>query len=126
MTVSGLAGAETTHILNGTESGTIVSTGTGPADEPITISSAVADTTNDLVVPAAPGLANRWPLSGTRIHTSTTTVGRTGGTPGTPMQTRITETYDGTSIVHITISTPLGTRNCTRDMTKREPMTCAP
>ncbi|MBI4543779.1 MAG: hypothetical protein HY703_01115, partial [Gemmatimonadetes bacterium] len=62
VTVSGLAGSETTRTVNGTESGTVVTSGTGERGA-FRSTTASADTTSNVVLPVR-GSASRWPLSG--------------------------------------------------------------
>ncbi len=51
MTTSGLAGAETTHTLNGTEQGTVVGAWTLPDGTKATENTTIADSTQNLVIP---------------------------------------------------------------------------
>ena len=119
MTVTGLAGNETTHTLNGTEGGTIVHSGITVGGSPMVSTTTVHDTTYNLVVPVGRNLARPWPISGSRVHVSTTAMTSSGGTtvPSlAPMTMRVKETFNGTSVVTIEMTTPMGTRTCTRDL----------
>jgi hypothetical protein len=130
MIISGLAGTETTHTLNGTEGGSIVAENKTPTGQTFTTTTTIHDTTSNLVVPVGPaaGPAQRWPLSGFRVHTSTTDItGINRPAVFTAITTRIKETFNGTSIVTVEITTPAGTRTCTRDLAApRQGPVCVP
>lgn len=115
MVTSGLAGAETSRKLNGTEGGTVKSEFTGRDGAKVSVDAAITDSTVNLVIPV-PRERNtpHWPLSGSRIHhtRTTTTVGGTSHT----FSVRRKETFDGTSVVKVEITTADGTRNCTVDL----------
>ena len=110
MTMSGLLGA--TRTLNGTS--------TGHIDEKMVM--AMADTlhsvtdmttvTRDLVLPA-PGATDHYPKSGS-ITANMTESGMLGDT--TSFKSTMVMTFDGTSIVTITMTDDLGTSVCKFDM----------
>jgi hypothetical protein len=123
MTTSGLSGAETTRILNGTEQGTIDGTWTLPDGTSASEHTTISDSTNNLVIPARPKGDGTTPnpmtpppnpLSGSRTH-STTTTGTKGGQTKTTTMSR-TETFDGTSIVQVVLTLNGQTKNCTVDL----------
>jgi hypothetical protein len=120
ITTSGLAGAETTHALNGTEQGTIVAVSTASDGTQVTDSTTVSDATQNLVVPVpANGTqpradAGRFPLSGSRSHSTTTTTTR--GSDTKTNSTSRTETFDGTSVVQVVLTVNGQTQNCTVDL----------
>jgi len=120
MITSGLAGAETSHTLNGTEQGTVVTVSTGRDGTQTTVSTTIADSTNSLVVPVPSkdnhggGPGGRFPLSGSQTHSTTTTT-----THGSDTQTNSfsrTETFDGTSVVRVDITKNGTTQHCTIDL----------
>jgi hypothetical protein len=119
LTVSGLGRGAVTHTLNGSEGGT--STGTF-ATEKGTVTSAErfeAATTN-VVVPA--DAKHAWPLSGTTSRSSTVTISVGGG----PIRTHTsseTVTYNGTSVVSVTVVRDGKTSSCTRDLATHK-LTC--
>lgn len=118
MVTSGLAGAETSRKLNGTEGGTVKSEFTGRDGGKVTVEAAISDSTVNLVIPVPRDRsAPHWPLSGTRIHSTrtTTTVGANSHT----FSMRRKETFNGTAVVQVEITTADGTRNCTVDLAAR-------
>jgi hypothetical protein len=116
MTVSGLEGAETTRTLNGSEQGTVALTGTGPAGVSFNITTAINDTTVNLVVPVPTHRMDRrgYPLSGVRTHGTTTTTTR-GSETRTDTGLR-KETFDGTAIVQIELTINGVTENCSLNL----------
>lgn len=118
LTISGLLGEETTHILDGREVGRRV---TDLVTDQGTASSVMefANRTVAVVVPvvrraegAAP--ARRWPLSGQTIRAHAVTVTRNGETR--TEHWRETTTFNGTAIVPVEIVSSRGTRNCLRNL----------
>ncbi|MBI4501871.1 MAG: hypothetical protein HY700_12000 [Gemmatimonadetes bacterium] len=118
MVTSGLAGAETSRTLNGTEAGTVISDFTAPDGAKINTKTSVADTTSNLVIPVSSTTRTDrkavWPTSGTRVHATVTTFAK--GTDTRTMSLTRKETFDGTSVVKVEITTADGTRTCTIDL----------
>ena len=113
MVTAGLGQGSTRHTLNGREHGTIDTTMTAPDGKKVTVNAVVDGTTVNLVVPvkAADGTPV-YPLSGMRIHTTTTTgLGGRG-----PQTVRRQETFDGTNIVQIQLTMNGVTQSCTFDL----------
>jgi hypothetical protein len=118
MTVSGLLGEETTHILDGREHGrreTELVTDQGTASSLVEF----ANRTIAVVVPVvrratttAP--ARQWPLSGQTIRGHAVTVTRNGESH--TERWRETTTFNGTAIVPVEIVSSRGTRNCLRNL----------
>ncbi|HKG95374.1 MAG TPA: hypothetical protein VKA84_25870 [Gemmatimonadaceae bacterium] len=125
ITVSGLAGAETSHTLNGVESGT--SEFSAPASPSLGAYSSKAisnDTTLDLVIPIPPRPAAGqrpapvFPLSGKRISNQRIT-SRFSNSPEdglTELTMRYVVTYNGTSVVTIEMTLDGQTKTCTVDL----------
>lgn len=118
MTVSGLLGEETTHILDGREVGAreieLVSD-QGPSTSRVEF----ANRTIAVVIPVAPrtdraSSARRWPLSGQVVRAHAVTVTR-GGETNTE-RWRETTTFNGTALVPVEIVSSRGTRSCTRNL----------
>ena len=109
MIVTGLAGAETSRTLNGTETGTVNISGTG-----FTTNTSITDTTTNLVVPVPRTGKDTPPLSGSRTHSTSSTTTR-GSVTHTDTMTR-TETFDGTNIVQVVLTINGVTQNCTNDI----------
>ncbi|MBI4421293.1 MAG: hypothetical protein HY560_10745 [Gemmatimonadetes bacterium] len=118
MVTSGLAGAETSRTLNGTEQGTVNGEFTGRDGVVVTNETELADTTSNLVVPV-PTRDRRagYPLSGSRVHSTVTTVTR--GSDTRTVSVRRKETFDGTSVVQVEITVNGQTRTCTVDLATR-------
>jgi hypothetical protein len=118
MTVSGLLGEETTHILDGREVGrreTEVVTDQGAASSLVEF----ANRTLAVVIPVIRRderiLPNRrWPLSGQVIRGHTVTLTRNGET--NTERWRETTTFNGTAIVPVEIVSSRGTRSCLRNL----------
>jgi hypothetical protein len=118
MTVSGLLGEETTHILDGREVGrreTELVTDQGTARSLMEF----ANRTVAVVVPVvrrADGIApsRRWPLSGQTIRGHAVTVTRNDETHTD--RWRETTTFNGTAIVPVEIVSSRGTRSCLRNL----------
>lgn len=118
MTVSGLLGEETTHILDGREVGRRETELVGDQG---TASSLLefANQTIAVVVPVvrrAEGILppRRWPLSGRTIRAHAVTVTRNG--IANSERWRETTTFNGTSIVPVEIVSARGTRSCLRNL----------
>ncbi|MBI3982248.1 MAG: hypothetical protein HY337_05010 [Gemmatimonadetes bacterium] len=118
MLVSGMAGEETERTLNGVENGTITRSFTDRAGVAVQVSDVVTDSTLALVVPVPRDRANHWPLSGARVHAVTTTHVVGGGEPRTFWRI-VRETFDGSGVVQVEITTERGTMTCTRDLANR-------
>jgi hypothetical protein len=118
LTISGLLGEETTHILDGREAGrreTELVTDLGTASSLVEF----ANSTVAVVVPVVrrtDGVApvRRWPLSGQTIRGHAVTVTRNGETQ--TERWRETTTFNGTAIVPVEIVSARGTRNCLRNL----------
>jgi hypothetical protein len=118
LTISGLLGEETTHILDGGEVGrreTDLVTDQGTASSVVEF----ANRSVAVVVPVvrrAEGVApaRRWPLSGQAIRGHAMTVTRNGETH--TERWRETTTFNGTAIVPVEIVSSRGTRNCLRNL----------
>ena len=113
MVTTGLGPGSTKHTLNGGEVGTIDTTSTTPDGKRVTANTVVDGTTVNLVVPvrAADGTPV-YPLSGLRIHTTTTSW--TGGRA--PQTVRRQERFDGTNIVQVQLTVNGVTQHCTFDL----------
>ena len=113
MITTGLVGDETTHTLNGTEQGTVVTTSNKAGGA--TINTTLNDSTNNLVVPVPDrSTQGGYPLSGSQTHSTTTTV-----THGSDTRTTVTErreTFNGTNIVQVDLTVNGATEHCTRDL----------
>jgi hypothetical protein len=118
MTVGGLLGEETTHILDGREVGRRemeIVTDEGTARSLVEF----ANQTVAVVVPVmrrADGVApsRQWPLSGQTIRGHAVTATRNGETHTD--RWRETTTFNGTAIVPVEIVSSRGTRNCLRNL----------
>jgi hypothetical protein len=118
MTVSGLLGEETTHILDGQEVGrreTELVTDQGAASSLVQF----ANRTVAVVIPVirrdermVPN--RRWPLSGQVIREHAVTLTRNGET--NTERWRETTTFNGTAIVPVEIVSSRGTRSCLRNL----------
>jgi hypothetical protein len=119
LTVSGLGRGAATHTLNGSEEGTSTGTFTTPKG---TVASAekFAATTKDVVVRA--DAKHAWPLSGTTSRSATVTTSLAGA-PSRTHTSSETVTYNGTSVVNVTLVRDGKTRNCTRNLASRK-LTC--
>lgn len=112
MTLSGIR--TNNHTLNGISTTTM----TGSFDlsgTSIPINSTVTETTTNLVLPNAKA-GQKWPQSGTITFDETADLLSTG--QGTPEATRLVMTFNGTSVVTVTITNPFGTSTCQFDMAK--------
>ena len=116
MTVSGLAGAETSHTLNGVSTGTIVNTPASGVAAGSVFTTTIVDSTVNVVVPAGARAGGPWPLSGYRVTVTTHATSKNGQQLGTPMTVRGKITYNGTSIVAVEVTGANGTQTCTRDL----------
>jgi hypothetical protein len=113
MMTTGLGPGATSHTLNGREHGTITATMAVPDGTKVTTTTTIDGTTANLVVPVRAGdRSQAYPLSGTRIHTTTTT----GWGGKGPMTVRRQETFDGTSIVRVELTVNGVTQQCTFDL----------
>jgi hypothetical protein len=128
MTVSGLAGNEIEHIVNGKASGTtstVAQTERGPVrtlteftSETINLVFAVVDPRS-----AAAGVG-RFPKSGSTMHTARITItDAQGGTRTSFYSERVT--YDGTNVATVVITTDRGTRSCKRYLDRSAPQICS-
>lgn len=118
MTVSGLLGQETTHILDGREVGAreierVTDEGTSSSRVQFT------NQTIAVVIPLVPrtdrtSTARRWPLSGRVVRAHIVTVTR-GGETNTE-RWRETTTFNGTALVPVEIVGSRGTRSCIRNL----------
>jgi hypothetical protein len=125
MTVSGLLGEETTHILDGREAGrreTEIVTDQGTA-------SSVVDFQNQTIAVVVPVVrradgvrpAQRWPISGQTIRGHAVTTTRNG--EAHTERWRETTTFNGTAIVPVEIVSTRGTKSCLRNLETRA-LTC--
>jgi hypothetical protein len=113
MMTTGLGPSSTSHTLNGREHGTVDATMTAANGTKVTTTTTIDGRTVDLVVPVRAGDPGQaYPLSGTRIHTTTTT----GSGGKGPMTVRRQETFDGTSIVRVELTMNGVTQQCTFDL----------
>ena len=118
MTVSGLLGEETTHILDGGEVGrreTELVTDQGAVSSLVEF----ANRTVAVVIPVIRRdertLSNRrWPLSGQVIRAHAVTLTRNGET--NTERWRETTTFNGSAIVPVEIVSSRGTRSCLRNL----------
>jgi hypothetical protein len=112
MMTTGLAPTATSHTLNGREHGTVTATMTAPGGTKVTTTTTIDGTTVNLVVPVGAGdRSQTYPLSGTRIHTTTTT-----GLGKGPWTVRRQETFDGTNVVQVQLTVNGVTESCTFDL----------
>lgn len=118
MTVSGLLGEETTHILDGREVGkreATLATDQGT-------SSSVLEFANQTIAVVVPIVRHadrmlplrQWPLSGQAIRAHALTVTRNG--ESRTERWRETTTFNGTAIVPVEIVSSRGTRSCLRNL----------
>lgn len=122
--ITGLEGQETQRTHNGTEGGTVVTqrTRSGIAVES---TATTTDETRNVVIPVpVRGSDKKWPLSGSTIHSSTTTVKRLDTGESRTYSTRRVVTYNGTSLVPVEITRNGTTRSCTLDLQARK-LTCS-
>lgn len=118
MTVSGLLGEETTHILDGREVGrreTELVTDQGAVSSVVEF----ANRTAAVVIPVIRRDGSilpdrRWPLSGQVIRGHAVTLTRNGET--NTERWRETTTFNGTAIVPVEIVSSRGTRSCLRNL----------
>lgn len=116
MTVSGLLGEETTHILDGREVGAreierVTDEGTSSSRVEF------ANRTIAVVVPVVPRTdrtAPRWPLSGQVVRAHVVTVAYAG--EANTERWRETTTFNGTALVPVEIVSSRGTRSCLRNL----------
>ena len=112
MMTTGLGPDAKAHTLNGREHGTITTTMTAPDGTKVTANATIDGVTVNLVVPVRPGdRTQAYPLSGTRIHTTTTIAPGKG-----PLTLRRQETFDGTNIVKVELTVNGVTQSCTFDL----------
>jgi hypothetical protein len=112
MMTTGLGPGATSHTLNGREHGTVNATMTAADGTKITTTTTIDGTTVNLVVPVRAGdRSQAYPLSGARIHTTTTT-----GTGKGPWTVRRQETFNGTNIVQVQLTVNGVTQSCTFDL----------
>ena len=118
MTVSGLLGEETTHVLDGREVGRreielVSDQGTASS------LTEFANRTVAVVIPVVRrderiSANRRWPLSGQVVREHAVTLTRNGET--TTERWRETTTFNGTAIVRVEIVSTRGTRSCLRNL----------
>lgn len=102
MTVSGLAGQETTATWTGTGSSKTTRTRVSDGSTTRTYDMSGSTTVQDVVAPR-PHTAGGWPLSGTITHHVTVT--RTDGTgAGTTRNVDVVVTFDGTQYATVTVN----------------------
>jgi hypothetical protein len=116
MMTTGLGPDAASHTLNGREHGTVVAAATVADGTKVTTTTTIDGATLKLVVPVRTGdRSQAYPLSGTRVHTSTTV-----GAPGKgPRTVRRHETFDGTNIVRVELTVNGVTELCTFDLATR-------
>ena len=120
-TASGLLGQETRRVVDGTGSGTTKVTSTAQGDTR-TITATTHDTTRALVLPViASGSAasSYYPLGGSVTMVTRYAVASTGSSPApwpVPSPTRMTITFDGTSVARVDVSIGSATQRCTLNM----------
>ena len=118
LTVSGLLGEETTHILDGREVGrreAELVTDQGAATSVVEF----ANLTVAVVIPLIrrddrAAADRRWPLSGQMIRAHAVTLTRNGET--NTERWRETTTFNGTALVPVEIVSSRGTRSCLRNL----------
>ena len=126
MTVSGLAGTETSQTLNGVESGTHEASGSSFLGGSYSSKTIANDTTLNVVIPIQPRPAAGqrppyvFPTSGKRISNMRTTSLDSSNPPpgGAPveLQMRHVVTYSGTSVITIEMTMNDQTKTCTVDL----------
>ncbi len=118
MTVSGLLGEETTHMLDGRELGrreSALTDGQGTATSLVEFSNRSIGVVIPLVRRDERILPlRRWPLSGQTIREHSATLTRNGETH--TERWRETTTFNGTAIVPVEIVSTRGTRSCLRNL----------
>ena len=110
MTLSGIH--SDTHILDGVSTTTM----TGSFDvggTTVPINTTMAQTTTDLVLPKG-SAGQRWPQSGTIAFDETSNL--LSVDPNAPETTHLVMTFNGTSVVTVTITDAFGTSTCHFDM----------
>lgn len=114
MVLSGLAGRETQHVLNGAEGGTVESV---TESERGTVRSvqAFADSSINVTIRVPRTRENHWPLSGTavRAHSGRMSV---NGEARPAFTMRAVTTFNGTNLVPVVVTDARGTRTCSRDL----------
>lgn len=102
LTVTGLAGAETSMTWNGTGSAATTRVRTGLEGEQVQLDMASEETITDVVIPV-PRAEDGWPLSGTITkHVVVTITG--GARDGTTRERDVTVTFDGTQFATVTVN----------------------
>jgi len=102
LTVTGLAGSETSLTWNGTGSGTMSRIHQTRDGDQIEMSMTSSETATDVVIPV-PHTMNGWPLSG--MITTTVSVALAGGRlDGTTHTRDVTTTFDGTQYATVTVN----------------------
>lgn len=113
VTVSGLAGAETSIVWNGTGSGTMSRLRQTRDGGEMQLDMSGTHVVTDLEIPV-PRTEDGWPLGGS--ITSTVTVTITGGERGTTHERDVTITFDGSQFATVTV----GDETFTIDLANRE------
>jgi len=113
VTVSGLAGAETTRTWNGTGTNDVARSRHTEGGPNRTYNMASSSVTTNVVVPVPRG-EGAWPLSGTITHTVTVTITDGEGSGNTRTRTA-TVTFNGTQFAPV----PVGDETFTVDLAER-------
>lgn len=119
-TVSGLAGAETSHTWNGNGTANDTTTHAGARNTRV-YSKAVRDTATNVVV-NLPRSANPWPVSGQVVHNVAATLVVTGARSETrTVERRVVVTFNGTASVPLSV----GGVSCTLHLDTRSVSDCS-
>lgn len=109
-TVSGLAKGSTKHTVNGTASGSELSSGKDSTGT-FTAARAAADTVRGIIVPVS-DTGHTYPTAGTIVRVMTVTLTHAGGSPQTSTRREVI-TYDGSSTAQMVITQDGTTKTCT-------------
>jgi hypothetical protein len=118
-TVTGLAATSTQRTVNGTSRGSENSSGTNRDGQKFTAVRLSADTTTNLVVPAATGSAT-YPRSGKVVRYMKVTTTVAGSTPTVRERREVVE-YDGSATAKVTITQDGTTKSCTMSLPRGRP-----
>lgn len=110
-TVGGLLKTSTARTVNGTSSGTELSSGTNAQGSKFTSMRTMGDTTQGLTIPVTNGRSS-YPTAGTVVRSMKVTVTIAGQAPATSTR-RETIKYDGSATAKVTITQDGTTNNCT-------------
>jgi hypothetical protein len=122
MTLSGIRTA--THVLNGVATSTTSGDVTLPSSGTLHTETTSSEKTENLLLPNH-RLHERWPKSGViTTHFTTKDTGDDGRTFSSTLD--VTMTFDGTSIVTITVKSAFGTSTCKLDMSGSGARGCLP